>query len=867
MRAWVLLTVIAFANAAIGADFPVLDAERQAVIVRAATARDEAVTACTDLARLLKRATGREFAILAEGEFRARPNAYPIYVGRCAALPAEDKAALGELDRDAFLVHITERAAFLAGPRPWSTYWAACQFLEDYVGVRWLIPGPLGEDVLPQERITAPCARRILRPAILSRLWSGAGYGGIWSLRQRIHARYRFHHNLLNVFDASKHFDAHPEWFPLRNGKRYRPSGGDDHSWQPCLAAQSSVQHAADTARAAWSADADLESYSYGCNDGQGWCECDRCKAMDQDIEPWDGFEGTYSARYYGWLNRVAEELETTDPKKMLGCLAYSTYILPPEQLGLHRNIIPYLTSNRADYWEPSFRAKDEELLEWWGRVANQMGIYDYAYGMGFAIPRIYNHLFLEALQHAVRNGVRGFYAEVYPNWGLDGHKLYVMSRLLWNPWLDVDAVTEEWNARMFCEAAEPMSRYFARCERAWREQKTGRGHWAYRLAADPKQFQIFPPHVLRECTQYLDKAARVAERQTVKDRIRFFRKTWEVTLLLAGNFWAARDVQTLLDRGASLDRVAQALRKMAEKSSAQDIDAYMAERVGDDPIAFHPPKQSWITPLKTGAATNAMRWSASRISQAVVREARQATRLDADDLRARIDERIRGCFGAEGTAPYQKYVADIRAMARKVVAVKKCAAAPRIDGLLTDQAWRAADTMVDFAKWGDSALSRLKTVGRLVHDGRDLYLALECYQDTSTLKVDAAPRDGSTWKDDSVEIFLNPGLSEFPYVQFIVNAKGAFFDQWGKHADQTYSERLEANFGCAFATVVEKDRWTAEIRLPLAEFGCAPTPDSLLRLNLVRNVQGKNAEISAWFSSIHAHADPLSRGWVLFGQ
>jgi hypothetical protein len=54
-------------------------------------------------------------------------------------------------------------------------------------------------------------------------------------------------------------------------------------------------------------------------------------------------------------------------------------------------------------------------------------------------------------------------------------------------------------------------------------------------------------------------------------------------------------------------------------------------------------------------------------------------------------------------------------------------------------------------------------------------------------------------------------------------------------------------------------------VAIPLAEFGGRPTRNSLLRLNLARNVQGKNSEISAWFLSVKAHADPLSRGWIVF--
>jgi hypothetical protein len=35
--------------------------------------------------------------------------------------------------------------------------------------------------------------------------------------------------------------------------------------------------------------------------------------------------------------------------------------------------------------------------------------------------------------------------------------------------------------------------------------------------------------------------------------------------------------------------------------------------------------------------------------------------------------------------------------------------------------------------------------------------------------------------------------------------------------------------------------------------------------INFVRNVQGDPSEISAWFASIRAHADPMARGWIVF--
>jgi len=863
----IMLSLLATALAVPGvaATFTVLDGQEQAVIVFEHGAERETAQAYNELAAYLKKSTGKEFVALSERDFDAdAAQGPPIYVGRCRAVKRALGADLHRLDRDAYMVAIEESHAMLAGPSPWATYWAVCQFLEDYVGVRWLIPGPLGEDVPKHDSIVVPCGTHTYSPAILSRLWSGAGHGGVWSLRQRIHGRYRFHHNLLRIFPPEKYFEDHPEYYPIHDGVRYQP-GEEDHSWQPCMTDPGGVQVAADAARAAFEQNPDLESFSYGINDGHGYCECPNCKANDRPVPAWHGFSGEKSYLYYSWLNRVAENLEQDHSDKMLGCLAYSAVILPPPGLKLHRNIIPYLTSNRADYWEPGFRAQDQFMLDWWSRCTNQMGIYDYAYGMGFAIPRIYNHLFQEAIQFAVAHKVKGFYAEVYPNWGLDGHKLYVMSRVLWDPNVDVDAITDEWNERMFREAAEPMKRYFARCERAWREQDTGPGHWAYRLAADPKQFEIFPPEVVEECIGYLDQAADVAEDDVVKQRIHFFRKTFEITELLGSNYWASQGVGELMEKGAPLDQVAAAMREMTERLVAQDIDEYIAERVGDDPIAFHPPKQGWIAPLKSGAATVAKRWCASQLARSEIEAARAAGNVNADAIRQAIEGRIADALGTGGNEAYQRVVAQIRAMATKVGTAARTDTPPAVDGVLDDAVWQRASSLTDFTKWGQADASDYVTRVRLAHDGANLFVALDCEQDTSSLVTRAAARDGSTWKDDSVEIFVSAEMEDVEYVQFIINAAGAFFDQWRRTPEENYAECLARDFDAEWAAKVEKDRWSAELRLPLKEFGCDPATDNLVRMNFVRNVQGKQGEISSWFSSIKAHADPLSRGWIVF--
>ncbi|HEX2988715.1 MAG TPA: DUF4838 domain-containing protein [Chloroflexota bacterium] len=851
---------------ALAADFPVLRGDQQAVIVYEAVAKDETVKAYQDLAAYLQKSTGKTFSVVSDSDFTPG-SALPIYVGRCNPVKQALRHDLARLDRDGYIVAVEPSRVMLVGPKPWSTYWAVCQFLEDYAGVRWLIPGPLGEDITHSASLTVPPCKRVYTPAMLSRLWSGAHYGGDWNLRQRIYARYNFHHNLINIFDVSKYWATHPEYFPIHGTERYKPGGKDDHAWQPCMGIDATVQVAADAAREAFRQDPNLESFSFGMNDGQGWCECPKCKAIDKPVGEWHGFSGDKSVLFYTWLNKVAANLERDYPDKMLGCLAYSSAILPPPGMKLHRNIIPYFTSNRADYFDPKFRAQDQQLMRWWAQHANQMGIYDYAYGVGFAVPRIYNHLFQDAVKFAAANKVRGFYAEVYPNWGLDGPKLYTMARIVWDPNVNVDAVTADWNERMFHEAAAPMKQYFATAEDAWRRQK-GSGAWAYRLAADPAQFLVFPPAVMDEMTRCLDEAAGLAKDDLVKQRIQFFRKTWELTRLLAGNYWAGRQVQDLIERKASVEEVARAMREMADRMANLDVDTYFQKTFANDPIAYFPPLAGWFTPLKGGAATNAIRYFASAVANEAVTLASNDKTLSGAAIREHVNRRCSEIFGADGSEQYRATVARMRDMALKIGTAARVQEPLKVDGALDELVWQKADVLSNFIIWGGTGPAANETRVRLAHDGKDLYIGLECLQDTSKLVCQSPARDGSTWKDDSVEIFINKDMNTSTYAQLIVNARGAFFDQYGNEATQSYAERLAHNFNASWAAQVQPDRWTAEVRVPLAELGVNPAQVPLVRMNFVRNVcSAPETAISAWFSSLRAHSDPLSRGWILLEQ
>ena len=133
-----------------------LDGETRATIVYQRDAQAETEQAWQDLASYLQQATGKGFVAVSEDRYQSVEGARPIFVGRVEALEKEDAREVRRMDRDAFLVRVTaDRGSRRPHPGPPT---GRCAVPGDYVGVRWLIPGPAMTS--QSERIVVPQTRR-----------------------------------------------------------------------------------------------------------------------------------------------------------------------------------------------------------------------------------------------------------------------------------------------------------------------------------------------------------------------------------------------------------------------------------------------------------------------------------------------------------------------------------------------------------------------------------------------------------------------------------------------------------------------------------------------------------------------------------
>ncbi len=482
------------------------------------------------LQRVIEQSSGAKLEIVA-----AEPGALGKTVLRLRAEPGERK-----LDKDGFVFAFPEaRRIEIIGGSPYGTLFGAQDFLERYLGVRWLLPGDIGEHIPKHKTISIPAREVKQEPAFFSRQLSGTSFRqkaiSTFLLRQRMHGRMRFHHYLLHLFPASKYVESHPEFYPIVNGKRYLPKNNRDYHWQPNLRAKGIVEEAVKNICEFFDKRPDVESYSLGMNDSPAWDDS-VMKAKDATRNSIGRID--LSDYFFSWANQVAAGVLAKHPDKWFGCLAYNELTDPPKKARLNPRIVPYVCIDRMYWADPELRRRDMERTQAWMKAAKRLAWYDYIYGDQFyKAPRFYPHLMAQYIRFAHENGVVAYYAEAYPmpKW-TEGPKLYVLLRLLWNPYLDVDATLAEWYRLAVGEQAAPyLAQYYGFWEEFWLKRvphtawfKNSAQSRCYLNFGNTGYFAALRVGDGERLNRLIDNVVAHAQTPEQKARAAFIRKGWE---------------------------------------------------------------------------------------------------------------------------------------------------------------------------------------------------------------------------------------------------------------------------------------------------------------------------------------------------
>ena len=616
-----------------------------------------------------------------------------------------------------------------------------------------------------------------------------------------------------------------------------------------------------------------------------GYCECPQCQAIDGPaIEiPGCDINSDKSHRWYVFLNQVAAAIRESHPGKIITTLAYAKCDLPPRGMKLEPNIMPFLCATRSTWFDPEVRRIYLAIAEEWLKRLDQIGVYEYYYGASLATPMIYTHDMADYLRFVAKNSRSkqvAFFGEINASWGLDGTKVWILEKLLWNPELDVDKLTRQWCDAVFEESAAPMTRYFQTLE----QMRVKNAHYlngitqyvpwkgkAEKLDLQNKfglwqkscQLLLFPPDDVAECQKILEEARKTAKQDIVKERIDYFASTLKLTEYASKTYHAYSKLNELLWAGAEPDKLISALVEGDANTSALDALEYAQQLMADNKTKFCGP-----TILLDGCGL-ALRKIVLGTAGKRINELLAKGETDQKKLIAEGQKALMGVTppSATTTPAGKKRMTTLNSVAARIVTANRAETAPVVDGKIDETMWQWVDQHPWFNWQSAVEDNSTQTSFAFAYDDKYLYVALRCPQaDLSSQKRCPAKYGAPAFQFPSVELFINeeqPGIGsdKISFYQAIPAYGGGFMECGGG--------KIGENPGAMEAYSISEDpgEWRAELKIDLQKLGLSPANHRYLRMNLVRNLGIGGTSGRCWFPSPAGHKEPDSRGWLAFGK
>ncbi len=401
------------------------------------------------------------------------------------------------------------------------TLFAVYRFLEQFCGIRWYMPGDLGEVVPAGKTVSVPdhtdlsvspdFKYRFLYACDLAedddsaKWYRRAGFGASFP----VNIQHSFH-------TFRKYKDTHPEYFALINGQRDFNVSCAGHG-NLCLANPDVLARFVAEAKAFFDKNPEQKIFSVMPNDSfTRICECPECQ---KQIDEEGGTAGMFSNYVWSFVNKVAAELEKSHPGKLIGCCAYGAYLLPPDRLKkLNDNVVVMICKARFHYGRQEKKQRDRKLIEaWCSRVKpGNMYFWEY-YNPIYSFPYLRNipivlpHLIADDLAklRTVSNG-EFIEAETYTRGvdkrnnkaaflGLNHLNWYVTGRLMWDAGTDVDALLDEYYRGFYGPAAAEMKNFWEKAEELWCRNIPDRDTALYS--------SIYTPQAVESLMKYLQEA------------------------------------------------------------------------------------------------------------------------------------------------------------------------------------------------------------------------------------------------------------------------------------------------------------------------------------------------------------------------
>ncbi len=332
------------------------------------------------------------------------------------------------------------------------------------LGVRWYMPGDLGEVLPSHSSITvSDNIDRTERPDFpyrnlrLGNTREFSWEDFVWSLRLGLNNDGLVEpHGMREILGNEAMQTNHPEYYALLGGKRDTTSRGTGHA---CFSSEGLLQETVAYSRATFD-HFGFKAVSVFPQDGYRHCQCDRC----QDKTP--------SEAVWEFVNTVAQELYKTHPDHLVLCGVYGSYRMPPDSIEqFSPNVVVRISWSRPsldtqENWEPYW-----ELVETWRdrlapqRLMRNANVYNSAASEKFPIifPRSIAREMsaMKGLSLGEDSSVPRSPEQRWLRPGLSHLNMYVTARYLWNADQDLSQLLDEYYNLFYGPAADSMRTAF----------------------------------------------------------------------------------------------------------------------------------------------------------------------------------------------------------------------------------------------------------------------------------------------------------------------------------------------------------------------------------------------------------------------
>ena len=486
-------------------------------IVVDASASASEQTAAHELQQYIREISGAELPISSDLKAGGRN----IYVGYNAQVGRLTGAQKPEANDESFTYCTIGNNLIIWGGSQRGTMYGVFTFLEKELGIHWLTPD---FTVVPKlKELKLPKLNHSEQPFISYRYtnyfvardtrWSAHTKENTkWDPVQNEYGNMEAYwgaHTMGEFVPTKEFYDTHPEYFCLRDGKRYSGYG------QLCLSNPEVLELCKTRLAKFMRENPGFRIYSLSQNDNFLFCQCGKCAAIEQQY-------GGHSGLIVWFVNQVADAVKDEFPDKFVGTFAYQYSRQPPTGIKPRENVVIRLCSIECCFAHPLYAGcpQNEAFmhdLKGWAELAPHLFIWDYIVDYAqYMAPWPNFQVLGPNIRVFGENKAIGVFEEAqYQSAGaeFDQLKAWTANQLLWNPDQDVDSLVSIFVGGFYGKAAPRIMDYYRLCQSLVKPDV----HYGIYIR---ENHEIYTDEFIQKAFSILRDALDMAETEEIRQRV-----------------------------------------------------------------------------------------------------------------------------------------------------------------------------------------------------------------------------------------------------------------------------------------------------------------------------------------------------------